>query len=159
MVEKGTPPEGLSEDTVAGALARRQKFLGTETLSPAEIAHKQACICSVPTNEARAIDAITTLALFQQRLPKHKGIKELIATETGSLSLDKGLVVYRLTNGDWIEPVIGHWIPACFPWAHAFEKALQESVKNPPPEEQSLVPNLQQQTESAARTITQKNSH
>ncbi len=148
----------LYEDTMAGALARRQKFLGTGTLSPAEISQKQACICKVPTNEARAIDAITTLALFQQRLPGHKGIRGLISTETGSISFDNGLVVYRLANGDWVEPIIGHWIPACFPWAQKFEIELQRSLKDPQFETENPIPDLQKETADTAKAITQKSS-
>ena len=152
-------PEGLSDDTVAGALARRLKFLGKEWISPAETMLKMTYMNKGPMTEARAIDKLTAQTLYQQRFPGNQGLLDHIHKETGAKSLDNGLVVYRLANGDWIEPIVHHYIPSCFPWAHAFEKALQESVKSPPPEEESPIPNLQTKTESAARTITQKGSH
>ncbi|MFH0851617.1 MAG: hypothetical protein V1876_02610 [Candidatus Peregrinibacteria bacterium] len=159
-MERETPTEGLSDDTVKGALARRKKFLGKEKMDPTEISQMQACMCGVPTTEARAIDKSTALALFQKRFPGHKGIGGLISTETGSLSLDNGLVVYRLSNGDWIEPIIGHWIPSCFPWAQMFEWKLQEETAHFHAEhdEQDPIPNLQKETAEAARAKIQESS-
>jgi len=156
-MEKEKPSEGLSDDTAAGALARREKFLGKEWMSPAETMLKMTYMDKVPMTEARAIDKITAQTLYQQRFPGNQGLMDQIHKETGTKSLDSGLVVYRLADGDWIEPIVHHYIPSCFPWAQALEwDRAHPQAEN---DGQSPIPNLQQKTADTAKAITQKSSH
>ncbi|MDD5103622.1 MAG: hypothetical protein PHX93_04435 [Candidatus Peribacteraceae bacterium] len=144
--------ERLCDDTVTGALARRKKFLGKGELNELENTQITASMVKVRgMTSARTIDKQTTETLFRQRYPAWKGVKEIIATATGDISLDDGLVVYRFSNGDWMEPIFGHWIPACFPWAQMLEKALRESREHRSVENGTLVPDLRKETTNAAR--------
>jgi len=157
MVEKETSPEWLWDDTVAGALARREKFLGKEWISPAETMLKMTYMSKGSMTEARAIDKLTAQTLYQQRFPGNQGLLDQIYKETGAKSLDNGLVVYRLADGDWIEPIVHHYIPSCFPWAQALEwDRAHPQAEN---DGQSPIPNLQQKTAGTAKAITQKSSH
>lgn len=126
----------LFEDTPFGALVRREKFLGNKTISELEemqifssMQHVHELAAKNPhvheMTREHAIDKHTTETLFQQRFPGWRGIKEVIAAATADLSFENGLVVYRLPNGDWLEPVFGQYIPSCMPWAQLLEAALR----------------------------------
>lgn len=139
-MEKEKPSEGLSDDTVAGALARREKFLGNKTISDLEemrifssMQHVRKLSAENPNvhemTRERAIDKLTAEALFRQHYPAWKGVQAIIALATEDTSFDDGLVVYRLPSRDWLEPIFGHYIPKCFPWAQLLEQELQQRIE------------------------------
>ena len=159
--------ERLYEDTLAGALARREKFLGQTTISELEemqifasLQHVRELAAKNPKVHAmtreHAIDKRTAETLFRRDFPAWKGAKEIIATATGAISFENGDVVYRLPNGDWLEPIFGQYIPASMPWAQLLEAFL----RNAPPEdshekgEESPVSELQADTARAAAKTT-----
>lgn len=144
-------PDWLFEDSVAGALERRKHFLGNENMSKEEENLKRGFICSVSATEAHAIDRITAHSLFRERLPGRQGVKGLIAKAT-SLTV-KGIVVYRLPDGDWLEPLNEHWIPACFPWAQWLERLWKYGVEKPAKEEKPAPVPTKSVSDSVAKVL------
>ncbi|MDD5041760.1 MAG: hypothetical protein PHX87_05145 [Candidatus Peribacteraceae bacterium] len=148
--------EQLYQDTMAGALARRTMYLGKGEISEMEKQQIAAATLKVLNmTGARAVDKLTTEELFRQRYPAWKGVKEIIATATDDMSFESGLILYRLPNGDWLEPVFGHYIPACFPWAQGLEGMLPHEPKDENPAENGQNPVTKLQTETA-RAANQK---
>lgn len=139
--------ERLSEDTLAGALARRKELLNRGDLSAWEELQSQAYMLGIPTTLERAIDKITALQLFRQQYPDRQGLKTAITNATDSLTLwyrrktiallkstanlseEEGelveVVVHRLPNGNWVEKGNGHFIHPCFPWAQLLDAKLE----------------------------------
>ncbi|MDO8468866.1 MAG: hypothetical protein Q7S29_03865 [Candidatus Peribacter sp.] len=159
--------ERLYKDTPSGALARREKFLGKTTISELEemqifssMQHVRKLSAENPNvhemTREHAIDKLTTETLFRQYFPAWKGVKDIIATATEAVSFENGDIVYRLPNGDWLEPIFGQYIPASMPWAQLLEAFLRST----PPEDshekdgQSPVSELQADTARAAAKTT-----
>ena len=162
-MESSDTSERLFDDTLSGALARREKFLGKTTISESEemqifsvmqrvreLAAKNPNVHKM--TKEHAIDKLTAEALFRQRFPAWKGVKEVIAMATEDISFDDGLIVYRLLNGDWLEPIFGHYIPACMPWVQHLETILQNETanENAATDVQGLVEKHQTDTAQAA---------
>src|SRR3989339_68779 len=153
MVEKNKLPEGLSDDTVAGALARRKALLNVEKFTDWERLQIQTCMLGVPTTEARATDKITSQQLFRRQYPERQKLRAAIESATGSLTLYcsrkasaksqlkitapttsaapsiETIVVHRLPDANWVEPKNGHYITPSFPWAQILEDELQWRIE------------------------------
>lgn len=150
-MEHSEATEGLYEDTVAGALARRKLLLGTDAMSGLETMQQQVLMANVKATQAHAIDKSTAQELFRQRFPGHQGLNIVTATAAGSLMFENGLIAYLLPNGDWVEPMNGHYVHASSPWARMLMKELQwhidqESKSQGTPEETSPEKPVEPQT-------------
>jgi len=115
---------------VLEALERRRTLLGKETFDAWETANLHLLTIVGNMKRGPAIDKLTALALFRTLFPDDRHLQSALTLAKHSLPLPDGSTVYRLPNGDWIQTQAGpkaegHYIPACFPWAEVFERALQ----------------------------------
>jgi hypothetical protein len=139
--------EGLSDDTVDGALARRRALLGAEELDCRQTARVLASRLVVGMTEAHAIDKSTALALYRSRFPGEQGLNVAISSAVDAIKLENGLIVYRLPNGDWVEPQNSHYVPASFPWAQLLERNYQSYLaEQRKKEEAGAAVSVQEQT-------------
>jgi len=125
-MEKLESQDGQFYPEVKAAFARRKELLNMGALDSKEMVQIHACTIVGNMTLGRAIDKLTSLELFRRIYQNKHRLGDALATAKRSLSLPDGSTVYRLPNGDWIQPETKHYIPADFPWAQAFERALRE---------------------------------